>query len=107
MVGYGFNAPKRAHHRASSCPIGKDCGWGVFGDKYTANEFVLDGAIVGGPGLDGFYEDNRADYTRNEPSLVANALFQATVSAIRQRELFEEYPGGYSLPTEDYRKSLK
>ena len=102
MVGYGFNPPKRPHHRASSCPIEGNCGWGVFGDKYTANEFVLEGAIVGGPGTDGFYEDNRADYTRNEPSLVGNALFQATVSGIRQRELYDEYPGGYSLPNEDY-----
>ena len=33
---------------------------------------------------------------------VANALFQATVSGIRQRELFQEYPNGYSLPSEDH-----
>ena len=60
-------------------PIKGDCGWGIFGDKYTNNEFVLEGAIVGGPGLEGFYEDNRADYTRNEPSLVSNALFQVII----------------------------
>ena len=52
-----------------------DCGWGLFSDKYTTNEFILDGAVVGGPGTDGFYEDNRADYTRNEPSLVISRLF--------------------------------
>ena len=102
MVGYGFNPPKRIHHRDSSCPINQDCGWGVFNDKYTPNHFTLTGAIVGGPGIDGFYDDNRADYTRNEPNLVANALFQASAAAIRNRELANEYPGGVPLPNFDY-----
>ena len=102
MVGYGFNPPKRVHHRNSACSINQDCGWGVFNDKYTPNEFTLTGAIVGGPGIDGYYEDDRADYTRNEPNLFANALFQATVAALRKRELDNEYPGGVPLPSADY-----
>ncbi|CBY35818.1 unnamed protein product [Oikopleura dioica] len=112
MTGYGHNPPTRAHHRDSACPIGKDCGWGMFEDKYTPNEFTLEGAIMGGPdATSGFWEDNRKDYTRNEPSLVANALFQATVAGIRERELYDEYPSqmilnsdpsGISLPTEDF-----
>ena len=102
MIGYGYNPPKRAHHRDSTCPINNDCGWGMFNDKYTPNEYVLNGAIVGGPGIDGFWEDNRADYTRNEPNLAANALFQASTAAIRARELAQEYPGGVPMDTYDH-----
>ncbi|KAJ8763358.1 hypothetical protein K2173_002241 [Erythroxylum novogranatense] len=82
MVGYSNNHPKRIHHRGSSLPSIKDhpefiaCKEGSFYFNSTdPNSNVLVGAIVGGPGEDDSYDDDRADFKKSEPTTYINAPF--------------------------------
>ncbi|XP_042493910.1 endoglucanase 23-like [Macadamia integrifolia] len=80
MVGYGSNYPQRIHHRGSSLPSVKDhpqfiaCKEGsVYFNSSDPNPNVLIGAVVGGPGEDDVYEDDRADFRKSEPTTYINA----------------------------------
>ncbi|KAK4258563.1 hypothetical protein QN277_005001 [Acacia crassicarpa] len=82
MVGYSNNYPHRIHHRGSSLPSIKDhsqfiaCKEGSFYfNSSDPNPNVLVGAIVGGPGEDDVYVDDRADFKRSEPTTYINAPF--------------------------------
>ncbi|PON47975.1 Glycoside hydrolase [Parasponia andersonii] len=82
MVGYGDRYPRRIHHRGSSLPSVKDhpqvigCKEGsVYFNSSNPNPNVLVGAIVGGPGEDDVYEDNREDFRKSEPTTYINAPF--------------------------------
>lgn len=82
MVGYGDRYPQRIHHRGSSLPSVKDhpqviaCNEGsVYFNSSNSNPNVLVGAIVGGPGEDDVYEDNREDFRKSEPTTYINAPF--------------------------------
>ncbi|PON99895.1 Glycoside hydrolase [Trema orientale] len=82
MVGYGDRYPQRIHHRGSSLPSVKDhpqviaCKEGsVYFNSSNPNPNVLVGAIVGGPGEDDVYEDNREDFRKSEPTTYINAPF--------------------------------
>lgn len=82
MVGYGNNYPQRIHHRGSSLPNIKDhpqkiaCKEGsIYFNSTNPNPNVLVGAIVGGPGEDDVYMDDRADYIKSEPTTYINAPF--------------------------------
>ncbi|KAK6136696.1 hypothetical protein DH2020_029524 [Rehmannia glutinosa] len=66
MVGYSNVYPKRIHHRGSSVPSVRDhpafvaCKEGsVYFNSSDPNPNVLVGAVVGGPGEDDEYEDDR------------------------------------------------
>lgn len=80
MVGYGVKYPKRIHHRGSSLPSVSthpqliSCKDGS--DYYKSPEPNVNrhiGAVVGGPGEDDIYEDNRADFRKSEPTTYINA----------------------------------
>ena len=69
LVGFGENFPQQPHHRAAS-----GVGWESF-NAPIANEYVLAGALVGGPSsADDFaYNDLRSDYISNEVAIDYNA----------------------------------
>ncbi|PQM39511.1 endoglucanase 24-like [Prunus yedoensis var. nudiflora] len=78
MVGYGDHFPQRIHHRGSSLPSIKDhpqpiaCKEGsVYFNSSSPNPNVLVGALVGGPGEDDVYNDDRADFRKSEPTLTS------------------------------------
>uniref|UniRef100_A0A0E0M3R0 Endoglucanase n=1 Tax=Oryza punctata TaxID=4537 RepID=A0A0E0M3R0_ORYPU len=80
MVGYGDRYPQRIHHRGSSLPSIKShpqriaCNDGTpYYNSSGSNPNPLVGAIVGGPGEDDAYEDDRADFRKSEPTTYINA----------------------------------
>ncbi|XP_057788483.1 endoglucanase 24-like [Salvia miltiorrhiza] len=82
MVGYSSSYPQRIHHRGSSIPSTKDhpqavhCKDGsVFFNSSDPNPNTLVGAVVGGPGEDDVYDDNRVDFRKSEPTTYINAPF--------------------------------
>ncbi|XP_074338025.1 endoglucanase 24-like [Apium graveolens] len=82
MVGYSNYFPQRIHHRGSSLPSLKDhpqsigCKEGsIYYNSSGPNPNVLVGAVVGGPGEDDTYEDDRADFRKSEPTTYINAPF--------------------------------
>ncbi|KAL0384030.1 UNVERIFIED_CONTAM: Endoglucanase 24 [Sesamum radiatum] len=82
MVGYSNLYPQRIHHRGSSILSTKDhpqvigCKEGsIYFNSSGPNPNVLVGAIVGGPGEDDEYEDDRADFRKSEPTTYINAPF--------------------------------
>lgn len=80
VVGYGTNPPARPHHRSSSCPpLGVQCTWDFYNNP-GPNPHTLYGALVGGPGANDDYTDDRNDYIKNEVATDYNAGFTGTVS---------------------------
>ncbi|KAL7118674.1 hypothetical protein ACP275_02G017400 [Erythranthe tilingii] len=82
MVGYSSLYPQRIHHRGSSIPSIKDhpkavsCNEGtVYFNSSNPNPNLLVGAIVGGPGEDDAYDDDRGDFRKSEPTTYINAPF--------------------------------
>lgn len=80
MVGYGEHFPQRIHHRGSSMPSIKvhpefiACKEGTaYFNTSDPNPNLLVGAVVGGPGEDDSYEDDRADFRKSEPTTYINA----------------------------------
>ena len=49
-------------------------------DANGPNPLTLYGALVGGPGKDGSYVDDRADYKKNEVAIDYNAGFQSAIA---------------------------
>ncbi|KAK8916025.1 Endoglucanase 23 [Platanthera zijinensis] len=80
MVGYGDRFPLRIHHRGSSLPsitshpqfLACKDGSAYFNSP-NPNPNLLIGAIVGGPGEDDVYDDDRADFRKSEPTTYINA----------------------------------
>lgn len=64
----------------SSCPsMPAPCGWDE--QQYPGpNPHTLYGALVGGPGEDDSYEDDRTDYIKNEVACDYNAAFQSGIA---------------------------
>eukprot|EP00794_Sanderia_malayensis_P007297 gene7297-8113_t len=87
VVGFGKNPPKRPHHRSSSCPNKpEDCNW----DEYNTaapNPQILYGALVGGPGENDNYVDDRKDYIKNEVACDYNAGFQSALAGLKHLDL--------------------
>lgn len=82
MVGYSNYYPQRIHHRGSSIPSIKDhpqfiaCKEGsIYFNSSDPNPNVLVGAVVGGPGKDDAYGDDRDDFRKSEPTTYINAPF--------------------------------
>jgi hypothetical protein len=78
VVGYGNNYPKNPHHRASHNSLTNDI------NNPTNNEFLLEGALVGGPkSADDFdYADDRTDYVANEVATDYNAGFTGALAGL-------------------------
>jgi len=83
VCGYGVNPPQSPHHRTAS---------GVYTDNLSAdpkiNRHVLVGALVGGPGSDDSYKDDRGDYTKNEVAVDYNAGFTGLMA-----KMYKQYGG--------------
>ncbi|CAA7391952.1 unnamed protein product [Spirodela intermedia] len=80
MVGYGESYPQRIHHRGSSLPAKADrpeqigCKEGSpYFNSQAPNPNILVGAVVGGPGEDDAYGDDRPDFRKSEPTTYINA----------------------------------
>lgn len=80
MVAYGNKYPQRIHHRGSSLPSKTDhpqpiaCKEGsIYFNSTGPNPNILVGALVGGPGEDDIYHDDRAEFRKSEPTTYINA----------------------------------
>jgi endoglucanase len=82
VVGYGKNPPVRPHHRT--------CEGSYPGDASdtVASVHTLYGALVGGPGNDDSYTDQRSNYTNNEVACDYNAAFTGLLA-----RMYQEYGG--------------
>lgn len=88
VVGFGTNPPLRAIHPAASCPTdaATPCGWDDY-DSPDPNPNVINGCLVGGPGIDDSYEDIRTNALQNECACDYNAGFQSAVAGLRSAQL--------------------
>ncbi len=60
VIGFGTNSPQNPHHRTGHGPWYNDI------DDPPINEHRLFGALVGGPGSNDSYNDDRTNYVYNE-----------------------------------------
>lgn len=77
VCGFGVNPPTKPHHRSMHGPYLDDNG-----RTPVESRHVLYGALVGGPGLDGSYEDARLDAVKNEVATDYNAGFSSAVARL-------------------------
>jgi len=56
------------------------------------NYFTLYGALVGGPGIQDDYVDDRDDYVHNEVAIDYNAGFQGALAALQKLKINDELP---------------
>jgi endoglucanase len=98
LVGFGVNPPVRYHHRTAH---------GIYPSRDADTNpcrHVLYGALVGGPGQQDDYKDERNNYTNNEVACDYNAAFTGCCA-----RMYQEF-GGTPLaefpprekPTEQY-----
>ncbi|OXA51379.1 endoglucanase E-4 [Folsomia candida] len=84
VVGFGVNPPKSPHHRSSSCPNRPSpCDYNNGMNNPGPNYQTLWGALVGGPGPNDDYVDDRGDYIKNEVATDYNAAFQGALAALQ------------------------
>ncbi|BCX47632.1 glycosylhydrolase [Haloferula helveola] len=77
VCGFGRNPPVNPHHRAAHASETGDIL-----DPVT-NTHVLYGALVGGPGPDDSYDDDRSNFQQSEVALDYNAAFTAALARLR------------------------
>jgi hypothetical protein len=84
VVGFGANYPKKAHHRAASCPNRPaPCTYDAAFSSPADNPQLLAGALVGGPpGPQDEYEDDRSNYQTNEVAMDYNAGFTGALAGL-------------------------
>jgi endoglucanase len=82
VVGYGANPPQHEHHRTAHGIYPSQAG------DTDACAHVLYGALVGGPGSNDDYTDQRSNYTNNEVACDYNAGFTSALA-----RLYKEYGG--------------
>ena len=69
-------------HLSSSCPsMPAPCGWDEQKNP-GPNPHTLYGALVGGPGRDDSYADDRMDYVKNEVACDYNAAWQSAIAGM-------------------------
>lgn len=76
LIGYGDVFPVAPHHRTAH---------GTWADSLsvpTENRHTLVGALVGGPGLDDSFENDRGDYVKNEVATDYNAGFTGAIARL-------------------------
>ncbi|XP_059170761.1 endoglucanase 4-like [Physella acuta] len=92
VVGFGSKYPLRPRHRSSSCPNQPaECGSQII-PLNDPNPHVLYGALVGGPGANDDYTDDRSNYVNNEVACDYNAGFQGAVAALKSLYLRGDHP---------------
>ncbi|PHT97934.1 Endoglucanase 14 [Capsicum chinense] len=81
MVGFGTNYPQQTHHRGASIVSIKidsnevSCqeGFTLWFNKNAPNPNVIDGAIVGGPDINDYYNDTRSNFQQAEAATANTA----------------------------------
>ncbi|MTH96069.1 glycoside hydrolase family 9 protein, partial [Roseibium sp. RKSG952] len=74
VVGFGDDYSQNPHHRAAS-------GTTDINDP-DPNEYTLNGALVGGPDVNGNYTDDRSDFISNEVAIDYNAGFSGALAGL-------------------------
>lgn len=83
VCGFGVNPPTKPHHRtAHGCWTNNQNG------PPTETRHILYGALVGGPGNNDAYTDERSNYVNNEVATDYNAAFSGLLA-----KLVEDYGG--------------
>ncbi len=77
VCGFGENPPVKPHHRSMHGPYLDDNGRTPVDSRHT-----LYGALVGGPGTDGSFEDARLDAVKNEVATDYNAGFSSALARL-------------------------
>lgn len=85
-IGFGSKYPQHPHHRGSSCPDAPNTCTVQHQHSSSPNPNVLKGALVGGPGQNDDYVDNRNDYVKNEVAVDYNAGFQSALAGLAHFE---------------------
>lgn len=76
VCGFGNNPPTQPHHRNAHGSTTNQISAPV------SNRHVLYGALVGGPGLNDNYTDDRSDYVKNEVAMDYNAAFTGVAARL-------------------------
>ena len=76
QIGYGTNYPTKPHHRTAHG------AWADSSSSPVENRHLLVGALVGGPGKDDSYSDDRGDYVKNEVATDYNAGFTSALARL-------------------------
>lgn len=79
VCGFGANPPVKPHHRSMHGPYLDDNG-----RTPAESRHVLYGALVGGPGQDGSFVDDRLDAVRNEVATDYSAGFSSALARLVQ-----------------------
>lgn len=88
MVDYGQIFPQRVHHRGSSMPsikVHKDhinCKDGTPYYVKGPNPNLLTGAVVGGPGPNDSFADDRSNPSQSEPATYINAPLVGLLASV-------------------------
>ena len=82
VVGFGVNPPVNPHHRTAHGSYTNNIG------DPANNRHILYGALVGGPGRNDDYSDDRNNYTNNEVACDYNAGFTGALV-----KLWDKYGG--------------
>lgn len=85
LVGYGDKYPKYVHHRGASIPADAkpSCSDGFkYFKSSDPNPNVATGALVGGPFLNGTYNDVRDNAMQGEPTTYNSALIVGLLSSL-------------------------
>lgn len=75
VCGFGENPPTKPHHRSMHGPYLDDNG-----RTPVISRHILYGALVGGPGQDGSFTDDRLDAVKNEVATDYNAGFSSALA---------------------------
>ncbi|CAK8689662.1 unnamed protein product [Clavelina lepadiformis] len=87
VVGIGSNAPKRPHHRASTCPLPPaNCSRSVL-DQEQPNAHILHGALVNGPDRNGRFPDKAYDIAHSRVGIDFNAGFQSLAAGLKYYQM--------------------
>ena len=82
LIGYGTNYPHNPHHRTAHG------SWLDNMSQPVETRNLLLGALVGGPGLQDNWEDNRSDWVKNEVGVGYNAGLTGALA-----KMYAEYGG--------------
>lgn len=77
VCGFGINPPTKPHHRTAH-----GCWSNNLTGPPTESRHILYGALVGGPGNNDAYTDDRGNYVNNEVATDYNAAFSGLLSAL-------------------------
>lgn len=75
VCGFGNNPPTKPHHRTAH-----GCWSNNLNGSPTETRHILYGALVGGPGSDDSYTDDRSNYVNNEVACDYNAAFSGLLA---------------------------